>query len=44
MSRATMRDRAASLTAPGGSRSMVTVMILHDVDDVDPLKIARSSR
>jgi hypothetical protein len=35
MSRATMRDRAASLDGAGGSRSMVTVMILHDVDDVD---------
>jgi hypothetical protein len=35
MSRATMRDRAASLDGAGGARSMVTVMILHDVDDVD---------
>jgi hypothetical protein len=35
MSRATMRDRAASLDGAGGSRSMVTAMILDDVDDVD---------
>ena len=30
-----MRDRAASLDGAGGARSMVTVMLLHDVDDVD---------